>query len=198
MKQRDMTTTNHVSTVIDVLQLGKKTGHLLVEREADGTHEEGTLVFMHGQVVQASIGIYKGKDAMTRLLAWQACRFAFTPTSADRIQEQPPLLEIHPNRKKSIENSHKLFYGDVKSLANSSNTEDQLNLRPLLNVYKEALDEIFPSLEQNGFSRLHRRLFLLIDGRRSLRDLAMLLGRTPNETIALLTELEEAGFIKLS
>jgi hypothetical protein len=38
---------------------------------------------------------------------------------------------------------------------------------------------------------------LLIDGRRSAGELAALIGRSPDETMGLLADLEHAGFIQL-
>ena len=48
-------------------------------------------------------------------------------------------------------------------------------------------------MELMGFSRAHRRLFLLIDGNRSINDLARLIGRTPDEVSELLRNLEDAN-----
>jgi hypothetical protein len=50
-------------------------------------------------------------------------------------------------------------------------------------------------MEQMGFSRAHRRLFLLIDGSRSPAELARLMGRSEEEIQRLLSDLERAGFI---
>jgi len=46
-----------------------------------------------------------------------------------------------------------------------------------------------------GLSRAHRRLFLLIDGKRSIDELAPLIGRTPDEVSELLRDLEHASVI---
>ncbi len=194
MTQRSMTATNRISTVIDVLQLGKKTGTLIVERGTGETFEEGTMVFVHGQVVQAAVGGYKGRDAATRLLSWQACRFAFTSNQPDRAREVPQTPSTQANVNEPTRNSYDQWQGNLQDY---SGIQDEMSLRPLLSLYKEALDPILSTLEQRGFTRIHRRLLLLIDGKRSIRELAMLIGRTPNETMALLTELQQAGFIRL-
>src|SRR6266849_2908148 len=85
MTQRRVTATNQIATVIDVLQLGKKTGILTVERGEGETFEEGTMTFGQGQGVQAAIGPYIGRDAATKLFSWQACRFLFVPMLPEHL-----------------------------------------------------------------------------------------------------------------
>src|SRR5579883_449231 len=89
MTQRRVTATNQLATVIDVLQLGKKTGILTVERGEGATFEEGTMTFVNGQVVEAAIGAYVGREAASKLFSWQACRFLFIPMSS-------PTQPTHP------------------------------------------------------------------------------------------------------
>jgi hypothetical protein len=52
-------------------------------------------------------------------------------------------------------------------------------------------------IEQMGLSRAHRRLFLLIDGRRTVKDLVRLLTHEPGEVLRLLQDLERAGVIQI-
>ena len=136
MTQRRMTATNQLSTVTSALQLGKATGILTVERGEGETFEEGTIVFLHGQVVQAALGSSRGRDAESRLFAWKACRFLFAPWSPE-----------------------------------------DMDRRPSVPIFQESMDDVLRMLDRQGFSRAHRRLFLLIDGRRSIRELAALIGR---------------------
>jgi hypothetical protein len=60
----------------------------------------------------------------------------------------------------------------------------------------ESLETTLLRLDRQGFTRTHRRLFLLIDGNRSIAELADLLRRTPQEVLFLLSDLEQAGFIQ--
>jgi hypothetical protein len=47
-----------------------------------------------------------------------------------------------------------------------------------------------------GLSRVHWHLFLLVDGQRSVSQLARLLGHSMQQTSALLFELERAHLIQ--
>jgi predicted transcriptional regulator len=54
---------------------------------------------------------------------------------------------------------------------------------------------VFSLMESMNLSRLHRRLFLLIDGQRSVPELANLTGRRVDEIMALLDDLQRLGLI---
>lgn len=76
-------------------------------------------------------------------------------------------------------------------------THGDLSLRPAIAAYsKESTDAVMRILDQQGLSRTHRRLFLLIDGRRSIKELATLISRTAGETATMLADLERAGLIQ--
>jgi len=57
-------------------------------------------------------------------------------------------------------------------------------------------DEALVWIERVGLSRAHRRLFLLLDGYRTLPELVRLMGRVQEEVNALLRDLEGAGLIR--
>ncbi len=96
MSQQPKTETDRLANVIQVLQLGQKTGRLIVERNEGPLFEQGIITFVHGQVVQASVNQQQGPDALNWLRSWGACRFTFTPeqrpTAAGRIAAPTPPL----------------------------------------------------------------------------------------------------------
>lgn len=51
-------------------------------------------------------------------------------------------------------------------------------------------------LERTQASRLHRHVFLLLDGQRTLPDLARITGHSPEEIKRLLNDLERLGMVK--
>jgi len=197
MTQRRVTATNQLATVIDVLQLGKKTGILTVERGEGATFEEGTMTFVNGQVVEATLGPYVGRDAATKLFSWQACRFMFVPTLPGQLSSgMLPTPQTQPEVKAVTKPG---ATGPLYRFQQPDpTTHGDLSLRPAIAAYsKESMDAVMRILDQQGLSRTHRRLFLLIDGRRSIKDLATLIGRTPGETATMLADLERAGLIQL-
>lgn len=190
MTQRRVTATSRLSTVIDALLLGKKSGLLTVERGEGETFEEGTMTLMNGQVVNATLGRYRGRDAATKMFSWQACRFSFTPgASGNTGQVTSPLSESQTD---TLYTRRPSYEPQQKSIPDP----DILNRRPSASDFSsEFLENILLNLDRHGLSRTHRRLFLLIDGRRSVRELSALIGHTPSNTVNLLADLERNGFI---
>jgi hypothetical protein len=195
MTQQRGTATNRLSTVITALQLGQKTGVLAIERGEGGTFEEGTIIFVHGKVTQATIESFTGKEAATKLFSWQACRFSFTALLPNDSAMAAHLVPHPQTEAKGVtQNGHKPLSGNHHT---PSAAEGDMNHRPSVAVPQGSMDDALRILERQGFSRLHRRLLLLIDGRRSISELATLIGRTQNETAALLADLWQAGLTRL-
>ena len=82
MAKSRVTATNRLANVIEVVELGRRTGLLSAERDALDL-EEGEIYFISGHPVYAVLGPLAGRDALSVLLRWGACRFAFE-TSAPR------------------------------------------------------------------------------------------------------------------
>ncbi|TMB84035.1 MAG: DUF4388 domain-containing protein, partial [Chloroflexi bacterium] len=67
MPHQRETATDRLSNVIQVIQLGKKSGLLTVERGEGITFEEGAITFVNGQAREAQVGKYTGIDAFNWL-----------------------------------------------------------------------------------------------------------------------------------
>ncbi|HKF35392.1 MAG TPA: DUF4388 domain-containing protein [Ktedonobacteraceae bacterium] len=204
MPQQPATSTDRLANVIEVIQLGRKTGVLTAERNAGTLLEQGMITFVKGQVTLASAGQYSGFPAFSVLKTWGACRFAFTPLDAARTTQ--PLIAItgetptpggfstDPTLRARAPANHKpsgpITPGVPGMVGAISNPAEGGLPYPVL-PYDEALVWI----ERMRFSRAHRQLFLLIDGHRSTAELVRLTGRGEGEVYALLRDLEVAGVI---
>jgi hypothetical protein len=97
------TTTDNLLNIIQVIQLGRKTGSLVAERGGGVTREEGELVFISGQIIEAYSGNLMGQQALAWLKTWRACRFFFVAspfsTRPLRIYNNDTGIQIL-NRKK--------------------------------------------------------------------------------------------------
>jgi Domain of unknown function (DUF4388) len=173
------TPTDSLSDVIQSLQLIHKSGLLTVERDGPGnTSELGRIAFFHGQVTDAEVGRLRGPEAFSNLLIWRNCCFIFEPTSTT-----PSSFHLSPTQQNSQvpERSHK----EVPS--NNSTA-------PRIVPYRtQHMERIVPDFQRLGLSRMHRQVFLLIDGKRTSQELARLTGRNPPEIFALLVDLERTG-----
>ena len=80
MAKSRVTATNRLANVIEVVELGRRTGLLSAERDANGL-EEGEIYFISGHPVYATLGRLTGREALAMLLRWAECRFAFDPSA---------------------------------------------------------------------------------------------------------------------
>ena len=85
MTEKRGTVTDRLLNVIQVLQLGKKTGHLTIERDEGKGQEKGEIIFVQGQVTQAYAGNLRGQEALNWLSTWGACRFIFVPAAPEKM-----------------------------------------------------------------------------------------------------------------
>ncbi len=225
-------TTERLSYVIRAMLLAHQTGMLRVERTYGNITEGGTVVFVNGQIVQASAGSFKGVEALNRLSEWGFCRFVFIPTSVAELtqmnhllpasssasQSSPPAPHVPPTRNTPPPNYHP---------ANNGYRAETGPLPPITRPLPVAVTRKLPAvtsqlspikpptpdsngapyrlqegpaalryLEKVRLSRAHRRLFLLIDGKRSAPDLAYLMSKAPAEVYRLLYDLEQTGLIR--
>lgn len=197
MLQPRGTTTDRLAHVIQVLQLGRKTGILSVERGEGSIREEGTIIFMQGQITQAYAGQRSGPAALAWLNSWGACRFTFVTEQTE--QTTGPLTPLP--RTGSLQTPH-TTYGRVQASTERGPTEQSLSrdtgALPSLPYRTRSIDEALYILDQAKYSRVHRRLLLLIDGQRTPAELERLLVRTQYETQQLLRDLIVLGLIRFS
>ncbi len=208
MPQQPATLTDRLANVIEVIQLGRKTGILMAERDTGSMLEQGMITFVKGQVTQASIGQHIGSLAFNMLKTWGTCRFTFAPSEASQITQ--PLAPVtseastlrgfvtDPTLRTPAAANHKQD-NSMPARGQGMNGTWGMQSGPAadevpypIHPYNEALAWI----ERAGLSRVHRRLFLLIDGYRSTPELVRLMGRGQEEVNALLRDLESAGLIR--
>ena len=184
------TSTDRLANVIQVIQLGRKTGTLMAERNGRNGLEQGSIFFLNGQVVKASAQHLEGNAAFTWLNTWSACRFTFTPSSSSATTVKLPAVSLeHLPEQEMSEHSAR-----TQDSGQNSSTGKQPDAR--VPFQKRAFDEALHSIDRAQLSRAHRRLYLLIDGQRSASELARLMGRSQIEIDALLQDLERAGVIE--
>src|SRR5579885_1712373 len=205
MLERRDTVTNQLAHVILTLQLGGKTGTLTVEREVGTTLEEGRIVFLNGQVMQAQAGQLEGGVALSRLKTWTTCRYAFIPGTEGNLPKvssplPPPatnwLSNGHANPTVPLSRNTMPLPGVLPNGRGWTGQLEPMPSRPWIPYRIRELNEALSIIHDRGFSRIHRHLFLLIDGQRTKEDLAAIIRHRADELEVLLTDLEEAGLIR--
>jgi hypothetical protein len=178
------TATNKLADVIQMLQLVHRTGLLRVQHAVDNIVEEGSITFQDGQVMNANAGITQGSDAYKKLMTWTTCHFVFEalPSSASPALPPPSAPSARPAT------------GNITRPLPAYTREPPVAYSGV--PYRAWVGEVLPDFQRLGLSRVHRQLFILIDGRRSVYELMNLIRRHPQEVSAMLTDLEYAGLIK--
>jgi hypothetical protein len=82
MPQQPTTLTDQLANVVEVIQLGRKTGTLTVVRGSGSSLERGTIHFVNGLMTQANAHQLSGLPAFQWLNTCGACHFTFTPSDA--------------------------------------------------------------------------------------------------------------------
>ncbi len=178
------TPTDSLADIIQSLQFIRKSGLLTAQRDSPGNNSElGTIVFHEGQVITANVGQLKGMEAYRKLITWQTCRFMF---EANHLSTSSP------------PSSGLATAGQNSLVAERRHKEAPLNEYTSTSIVpyrSQHTQNVIPNFQHFGLARIHRQLFLLIDGTRTSQELARLIGRNPQETLVLLADLENMNFI---
>ena len=196
MSQQRGTETDQLASVIEVIQLGRKTGILIAQRGEGLTRQEGKISFMKGHIVHASCSGQTGPAALTSLNAWGSCRFLFQAEGSERATGPLPTpprtqpAQEQPHLTNATTDTHRAMPSPRKDAVETGPLSPQVAPKRL-HLSEQALS----ALEQQGLSRQHRRLLLLIDGQRTPNELARLIGRATSEVYTLLHDLAALGLV---
>lgn len=216
MAQQQELLTDRLVGVISSIQRGRRSGVLTAKRGEGIALEEGTIIFANGQVAQASVGRRRGSEALNWLSTWGRCHFMFVPASLEAgVHVDQLSLPAEGN------STGPLALGPPPRMANTpwpdqqapgpSSPHGQEELRPAGEGMKGSigapasaapypllpLDAALRLIEQHGLSRVHRQLFCLVDGRRTIVEMVRLMRKRENEIYRLLEDLEHAHVIRI-
>jgi Domain of unknown function (DUF4388) len=97
MAKSKVTATNRLANIIEVVELGRRTGLLAAERDGNGFLEEGEIYFISGHPVFATLGPLTGREALKVMVRWGECRFAFEPSAPRPIPNVSGVLPALDN-----------------------------------------------------------------------------------------------------
>ena len=196
---------NSLGSVISMLQRDGRTGLLMVRRENWTEAEEGIIAFIKGQVIGLEAGQHKGQEAFNAMSQWRDCYFSFMspdqsgtpPLLLGGPLDTPPTTQVPPSVPP---------LGDMPTLPLVSRDLSPFNqaqdfAQSTSNTYEipvqmTPFEAALPILDRMG-SRIYRRVYLLIDGRRSIAELMRLTGRSRAEMDKILYDLAEARLIRV-
>jgi hypothetical protein len=213
MVQRQEMMEGRLVQVISSIQRGKRSGVLTAKRGEGIFLEEGTITFANGQVSNAIVGRRRGSEALNWLSTWESCSSIFVSTEvrvqvsqpslpAKRIATSPPMHMTKtslPAQQSSGPSSLERQEGPELVFERESNGEkEQTDTPASTSPYSiQQPETALRLIDQNGLSRVHKQLFYLIDGRRSIVDLVRLTRKRGSEIYKLLGDLERAHVIRI-
>jgi hypothetical protein len=221
MAKPRVTATNRLSNVIDVVEMGRRSGMLSVERGGGSVLEVGEIFFVSGSPTYAALAGLRGREALLALGNWGPCRFAFdteSPPPPGNIVVTNPTLHAAPRNQPSStppmgnhipaagnrmtgrlqtgplgskQTGSLNQYGSYTPPGTYANT-DGLGRRP-----RRAPDvrDLMAVVTTYNLSRNHRTVLLLADGEHSILDLARLSSKSVDEITGLLADLESRGLV---
>lgn len=184
MQPQRETMTDSLADIIQLISFGNRNGTLTVERGEGRTLEEGFITFQDGRVVEARVGHYTGAAAFNYLNAWRTCRFSFVNSIPTANRSMQPVQQ----QRTDITSS---------SLTTKAITQQGRAVSPSPYPARlQAGEEALRNQETLQLPRNHRRLLLLVNGQRSISELARLIMRNADEVQSMLNDLERSGFIQ--
>lgn len=93
MTKPRVTTADRLSNIIEVVELGRRSGLLTVERGVPPSLEQGELYFAQGRAIYAMVEGLAGREALSVLAGWGQCKFAFEPNAPAPV---PNVTLPHP------------------------------------------------------------------------------------------------------
>lgn len=218
MERINEMTTARLVHIISSVQRGRGSGVLTAWRGEGILLEEGSIVFANGQVVQASAGRRRGSEALNWLSTWENCHFSFVPAGGEAEVNLPPLstqdrstgpLAFRPpanmtNPSSSVPQTPPPAPFEEQKAPRIAGARERSGEKGPVDIPVSAvpypmlqLEAALRLIEQYGLSRAHRQLFYLVDGRRSIVDLARLMSKGGSEISELLRDLERVHVIHI-
>ncbi len=193
--------TDSLADIINIIHLGGKSGVLTVERGEAATLEEGLIIFVDGKVIEAKAGQKSALTAFRYLTTWKTCRFSFidqyvqdVPMSSQNARTALSQRENTPAPPSTSSGS--LTTPIPPALKSGAQEYSGKSAEPSTQPLRSQTGELaLQSPERMQISRMQRRLLLLINGQRSLSELARLMAKSPDEVKLLLDDLERSGLI---
>ncbi len=211
-------TAEDIGSILEAAHTYQRSGMLRAECSEGKVREEGELYLLAGRPIYARIGTLVGPEALNRLLSWRNVSYSFTsdeprpmanlaPTarwSADAIPSPYTLSSFRPTTSPLPRPSTERvttpppFPALTPPVGNPATGPDPLpTQRDVPGMERLVPRKIGP--EQNPLSlpltRRQRVIYLLVDGQRTVADIARTTSKSMSDVRLILGELQEQGFI---
>ena len=201
--------------VFALIRSRRQSGVLSVERFENGVFEEGEIHFQAGKPVQGFSGKLTGDAAMNHLMSWRRVYFAFLATPPSSPSSHTKDTPHHSQSSANVPHSgsftqthsgplHSPVTGPLSGDARNPLPIPERTTGPLArqNGYEPAA--LIPhkvSRQQDVMSlsltRPQRSVYLLIDGHRSVADIARFTGKGIPEVMQIILDLRARNLVNM-
>jgi len=212
MSKSRVTAAESLRDVLELARLRRQSGLLSIER-GQGEHlEEGEIYFQDGQLIYVRVGQMLGQEALAQLLRWRHIHFAFL-TDIHRPPTNVPVqfaseLDTSPSIPVAVlptsPANHSRFDSSISSRAMAEWDGSSPTASSLMNLHPSITESLIPQkLEPEldvlslPLTRPQRCIYLLVNGRRTIADLARTTGKGVQDVERILGELQEQGLVSL-
>lgn len=189
--------------VLELARTRRQNGMMTLEHTQGGGVEEGEVFFQTGQLIHARVGHLVGQDALNWLMKWRNITYttgtdaslqSVATTTASNRQSAPPTSSPSPK------------YVPLNGMPGTGPVSAQLQVNgrgsPLNNASTPGIEWLVPQkrgIEREvlalPLTRRQRFIYFLVDGRRTVADLARCTGKNTQEIELILSELREQGLV---
>jgi hypothetical protein len=215
-----ISTTERLVLILQSITLRQQTGRLSLEAVADEGSEKGEIFFVNGDAVHAHTEHESGKPAITRMLSWREVRYAFLadPEAPQQNRHRQFLGQFlappsHMPRLCAVELEETLETPSVKvpALPTAQGTafvtpppqEEGFSVQASEKMGAWSVFAIFRARPYattpyvlRRMERRERIVLLLLNGKRTLRDVSRLVHRRELDIAHVLVRMLKQGYIE--
>ena len=176
-------------------------GMMTIEHIQGGKIEEGEVFFQTGQPLQARVGRMVGQDALNWLMKWQ--NITYSIGTDETLQS---VATTNASNQNNATSSSTPSYGSPNGLPSTEPIfrQPQANGKAAIpsNTSTPGIEWLVPQKRGNErevlalpLTRRQRFIYFLVDGHRTVADLARCTGKNTQEIELILSELHEQGLV---
>jgi hypothetical protein len=213
-------TAEDIGSILEAARAYQRSGMLRAEYSEGNIREEGDLYLLAGRPIYARVGMLVGLEALNRLLGWRNVSYSFASdvprpaanlaTTARWSSVSAPFTQAPPLSRPATDLSPKAAPQRVTAplpfpipSAPGTGSAGGRDLVPLQSDSSD-MERLVPQKigpERDPLSlyltRRQRLIYLLVDGQRTVADIARTTGKTVLEVRLILSELQERSLVAI-
>ena len=189
--------------VLELARIRRLNGMMTIEHTQSGKVEEGEVFFQTGQPIQARVGRLVGQDALNWLIKWHYIVYTI---GTDETLQSINTTSVNNQNNATPTPSPTPSYVPTNVIPSTGPVVAQREVNgrgsKLINTTTPGIEWLVPQkrgIEREvlalPLTRRQRFIYFLVDGRRTVADLARCTGKNTQEIELILSELQEQGLV---